>query len=469
MSATRRLGTHPLRHGKDSGLVRNGETINPERLPRCPAWCELTDVFPGRNFVLDRFSDPSILGLAVSQLLSKWPDPSPSSTLPGEVRWARTFIKRFTGQWVLGGLLQPRYWDQTPTESKFHGLVFQYHMRLLTAQTPRPNRLKGMRLSREGGSIKSLHHLGTFGVTEGRISVAVRTTCDLDLPVFSLVTLVDREKYDYQGVRSFADLDSIDLWHRAGIRPVVRSTGISAFAMRVRSLSSLWAQRWTWMLNQLESELKVELLRFASVWIRETIDDLRLLVRDLEDKHFSPPERILNPHASFLPESPEAQRAAIQVFKQNWETVLSYQQMRADQLLDRIAKKQEEVNSLREGIFTATAVREATKSKQLNHYILVFTVVTIFYLPLSFVAVSPGQKASFVITLVLVAGTTYGFSGYLVWFVRQPKRRRLLSEAKRVKSLFKRQKKGASETGSDSDDSLGSVRPFDEMAFLAEC
>jgi hypothetical protein len=33
-------------------------------------------------------------------------------------------------------------------------------------------------------------------------------------------------------------------------------------------------------------------------------------------------------------------------------------------------------------------VSEATKSKQLNHYILVFTVVTIFYLPLSFVAVS---------------------------------------------------------------------------------
>lgn len=39
-------------------------------------------------------------------------------------------------------------------------------------------------------------------------------------------------------------------------------------------------------------------------------------------------------------------------------------------------------------IFTATSVSEAAKSSQLNHYILVFTVVTIFYLPLSFVAVS---------------------------------------------------------------------------------
>jgi hypothetical protein len=33
-------------------------------------------------------------------------------------------------------------------------------------------------------------------------------------------------------------------------------------------------------------------------------------------------------------------------------------------------------------------VSEATKSKQLNHYILVFTILTIFYLPLSFITVS---------------------------------------------------------------------------------
>ncbi len=46
-------------------------------------------------------------------------------------------------------------------------------------------------------------------------------------------------------------------------------------------------------------------------------------------------------------------------------------------------------------LFTATAVSEATKSKQLNHYIIVFTVVTIFYLPLSFVAVSSDPHVPF--------------------------------------------------------------------------
>ena len=39
-------------------------------------------------------------------------------------------------------------------------------------------------------------------------------------------------------------------------------------------------------------------------------------------------------------------------------------------------------------MFNATSVNEAKKSTQLNHYIFVFTVITIIYLPLSFIAVS---------------------------------------------------------------------------------
>ncbi|KAJ4293976.1 hypothetical protein N0V88_005490, partial [Collariella sp. IMI 366227] len=119
-------------------------------------------------------------------------------------------------------------------------------------------------------------------------------------------------------------------------------------------------------------------------------------------------------------------------------------------------------------LFTATAVSEATKAKQLNHYIFVFTVVTIFYLPLTFVTAlyaldlfswdSPNQKTSFVVTLLLVAGTTYGFAGFLIWSVREPKRRKLLKKAKRVKafgSLFKKKlrKKQVEEEGDESESS----------------
>lgn len=53
----------------------------------------------------------------------------------------------------------------------------------------------------------------------------------------------------------------------------------------------------------------------------------------------------------------------------------------------------------------------------------------------------PGQKTSFVVTTVLVAGSTYGFAGFLVWSVRQPKRWRMWWKrenlAKSVSKLFK--------------------------------
>jgi hypothetical protein len=93
-----------------------------------------------------------------------------------------------------------------------------------------------------------------------------------------------------------------------------------------------------------------QLLRFSALWIRESVVDLRDLVGLLEVTHFSLREKECNPHASFLPDSPEAQRAAVEVFKQNWAAVMSHQQKLADGLLERIAKKQEEVSSLREGV-----------------------------------------------------------------------------------------------------------------------
>ncbi|KAK4150573.1 hypothetical protein C8A00DRAFT_17932 [Chaetomidium leptoderma] len=303
-------------------------------------------------------------------------------------------------------------------------------------------------LRREHGWIRTSRIQGwnRLCVDEARISVAVRTTCGLDLPIFTLITLFDIST----GTRNWhasippseylGNLGCIDQWKNRSIRPSTRSTAISAFAYRIHSLCSLWAEEWDFTLNAIESELEVELLRFASVWIRESVDDLRTVVEVLKEKHFSLEEKKNNPQVSFLPDSPEAQRAALEVFRQNWEIVLSHHQKLADGLLGRIAKKQEEVNSLREGLFTATAVSEATKSKQLNHYILVFTVVTIFYLPLSFVALfswdDPNQKTSFVITLVVVAGTTYGFAGYLIWFVQAPERRQAAKEkAQRVKSM----------------------------------
>jgi hypothetical protein len=145
------------------------------------------------------------------------------------------------------------------------------------------------------------------------------------------------------------------------------------------------------------------------------MDDLQSVYVRILERCFSAERRntVSGTKITFIPPYPAAQEAALAVFHQNWKRVSSHQQRLGNNLLSRIAKKGEEVKSLRDGVslrvqyrnpdsfhvdvlayrartqlFNATSVSEATKSSQLNHYILAFTVVTIFYLPLRFIAVS---------------------------------------------------------------------------------
>ncbi|KAG7286688.1 hypothetical protein NEMBOFW57_008999 [Staphylotrichum longicolle] len=150
----------------------------------------------------------------------------------------------------------------------------------------------------------------------------------------------------------------------------------------------------------------IQLLRIAPEWVQEALDNLEDLVFVIVQK-------------AALPGSPEADEAATEAVIQSWESVLVHQRHLAKPLLSRITRKQAELNSLKNGLFNATSVNEATKPTRLNHYILVFTVVTIFYLPLSFVAApfalgmfswdDPGQKWSFVATVPAVnCGNGFG-------------------------------------------------------------
>ncbi|KAK0640827.1 hypothetical protein B0T16DRAFT_418530 [Cercophora newfieldiana] len=71
-----------------------------------------------------------------------------------------------------------------------------------------------------------------------------------------------------------------------------------------------------------------------------------------------------------------------------WEAVTRTVRTRASVLQCRIARKTEEVKSLRDGLFNATALREATKGVELNKAVYISTFVTVIFNPVSFLAIS---------------------------------------------------------------------------------
>ncbi|KAL4860399.1 hypothetical protein BDV12DRAFT_205111 [Aspergillus spectabilis] len=117
----------------------------------------------------------------------------------------------------------------------------------------------------------------------------------------------------------------------------------------------------------------------------------------------------------------------------NTEKLRSQKDKLVDELKTRIEQKVDEIESLRDGIFNATSLKEASTSRVMSSYLFIFTIMTIFYLPLSFV-VYPSSKslfgmhlfdysdvsatqASFYITIVLAALMTYVAALIAVWGV----------------------------------------------------
>ncbi|KAF5635695.1 hypothetical protein F25303_8372 [Fusarium sp. NRRL 25303] len=69
-----------------------------------------------------------------------------------------------------------------------------------------------------------------------------------------------------------------------------------------------------------------------------------------------------------------------------FEVAVRYVNEHATATKSRVQKKREEINSLRDGLFNATSLRESTKAMALNQAIYVFTVVTVLFTPVSFLA-----------------------------------------------------------------------------------
>ncbi|KAK0619489.1 hypothetical protein B0T14DRAFT_566335 [Immersiella caudata] len=375
-------------------------------------------------------------------------------------KFAQRFLAYFAGCW------EPSRYPWRSSDDRWTGLarfnkswwedlLFQFHMRVFTTQTrPWPNN-PGHALVRDWGTLLVPGEKNDLDLRELRFSVAMKATWKMNLPIFTMVIIADKSAASR--FQDLGDLGDADKWMAANIRPSLRLAGVAAFAFRIRSLLTVWEASWSDLLQGIERVLTTELasvlspsargasmfvennlqlaefyfsvlqiLRIAASWIQESMDDLGRTVDHIEWLCYdSSPAGASSDSTLNYDQDP-----TVEVFRQNWESVKTHHRRLGDALLKRIEKKQEQVKGLQDGLFNAISVNEATKTTQLNHFILVFTIVTVFYLPLSFVTgffdaglfdwSYLGKTSSFAATIVSVAGLTYLLSGFSIWIIQDP-------------------------------------------------
>ncbi|KAJ8125356.1 hypothetical protein O1611_g8283 [Lasiodiplodia mahajangana] len=190
------------------------------------------------------------------------------------------------------------------------------------------------------------------------------------------------------------------MWKANNLEPCGTQTGVTQFLAMLLLIIQVWGKGWMSTIDEIDSIVRVQLndfleednwthlmfdnsftlskhyfsvlqiLRIMDEWIERTDQDLK----DLRA------EFLLLPGVGDIPGKD------LQVLDRNWDKVQAIIDKRIKAVRDRVARKVEEIKSLRDGLFNATSLRESTKGMALNRAIYVFTVITVIYTPVGFMA-----------------------------------------------------------------------------------
>lgn len=178
-------------------------------------------------------------------------------------RLAKLFLAQFRNKWEPSRNLwgtSDHGWTGSARfdKSSWQDLVFQYHMRVFTTPPP-PHRWQrppgGPGLKRLSGILTGEKNVRKLGIYEIRYSVGLKTTWELDFPVFSLVTMADAAAGSLRGGGNLWERKE---WEAAGMRPSVRATGVAAFAFRIQSLLPQWEAHWSRLIDDIGNLLNVD-------------------------------------------------------------------------------------------------------------------------------------------------------------------------------------------------------------------
>ncbi|KAK3381920.1 hypothetical protein B0H63DRAFT_476879 [Podospora didyma] len=339
-------------------------------------------------------------------------------------------------EWVVPDLDTPRplYLDHS---------IRSFESRDVFFYGPRP---AGIRASRQSALLRRPDDGQTLELTEKRFSLQLRiSTTTGSHGSYSIISFMDlREMWKPRFQENNRGHDP--RWKRFGLHvPPPCFTGLAVFQFQLCSIIVAWQKDWKEILDSVEEMVSLQIEDIADAKYRrslmyDTLDlersdfyfgilqILRIFWESINETttHLEELARIANVSeegmiewVDFVDEDNASYRAAVEeTLRFNWAKVLTLQRNAADLFLARISAKTEDIKSLRDGLFNAQSVREAIKGTQINQYLLVFTIVTIIYLPPTFVATFYGMhlfdaddstenQRRFFIVFGAVSGLTY--------------------------------------------------------------
>ncbi|KAF7159480.1 hypothetical protein CNMCM5623_004818 [Aspergillus felis] len=305
----------------------------------------------------------------------------------------------------------------------------QFHFRVFSVSNPQKNSksledlvkagqyLTGIRCQRNRHAVPvPSRPKQDVELAESRCSIHLSTLCITERPVYQVVSF--RDFGDYGGMN--------DLLLTSANQPAKHLTGVVVFLTVISRRLNDWRTEWESVLKTIESILEIEMQETlhnrtqealmynrARITIKsyftvlQTLRICRAWIYEFNTGLDEMWER-MNRYRSADSESPSSR----------WDALKRQREETTEELLEQIGRIEQEFKSLQDGLMNITSIVESTKSSTMNRYILVFTVATIIYLPMSFVTSIFGMhlfdysnlektQHSFFIAMVLVSALTY--------------------------------------------------------------
>ncbi|KAM7208191.1 hypothetical protein V8F20_001471 [Naviculisporaceae sp. PSN 640] len=188
-------------------------------------------------------------------------------------------------------------------------------------------------------------------------------------------------------------------WEERGFTARGERSGFMLFQSALHALLVWWEKEWSACLDMVDGCVRVKLFdvlggpnsgntenfMFDNSFQKSRVYFQALQALRIFSESIQETGRHLHLLSAHLESSPR-QWLGDENIQNNWKIVTSFQAEAEERLLRRIGEKTEEIKSLRDGLFNATSLLEASRSTTMNRYVIIFTIVTVIYLPPSFVA-----------------------------------------------------------------------------------